>query len=266
MATDSLRGCRIVVTRMREQSGELEALLRAEGAEPVVCPAIMIAPPEDFVLLDVVIDRLHTFDLIVFTSANSIESLVSRMRARGVSMPASGPAVATVGPATARVAEAHGFQVKIIPEHFIAESLLGDLRKLEQGKALLLRGDIGRSTVNDGLVNAGWDVHDVVAYRTIPGDGIEELGRQLRLGRIDAVTFSSSSSVRYTAEGLKRVGDINLLVQGEDRPAVICLGPVTADTAREMGLIVDAVARQFDARGLVDALREWFTNRKSVHA
>lgn len=251
---------------MREQSGELEAMLRAEGAEPVVCPAIMIVPPKDFAPLDAVIDRLQTFDLIVFTSANTIDSLVTRMRVRCVSMPASVPAVAAVGPATARAAEAHGFQVKIVPEQFIAESLLSDLRTLEQGKALLLRGDIGGSTVHDGLVNAGWDVHDVVAYRTIPGDGIEELGRQLRLGKIDAVTFSSPSSVRYTVESLKRFGDITLLVQSEERPAVICLGPVTADTAREMGLIVDAVARQFDARGLVDALREWFTNKKSVHA
>lgn len=266
MATDSLRGRRIVVTRMREQSGELEAMLRAEGAEPVICPAIMIAPPEEFAPLDAVIDRLRSFDLIVFTSANSIHSLVDRMRMRRIAMPARIPGVAAVGAATARAAEAHGFEVQIIPERYIAESLVGDLRRLKAGKVVLLRGDLGRSTVRDGLVDAGWDVHDVVAYRTLRGDGIEELGHQLRLGRIDAVTFSSSSSVQYTVEGLQRSGDIGLLLQSKERPAVICLGPVTADTARELGLVVDAVAKQFDVPGLVNVLRDWFASRKSVHA
>lgn len=266
--TDSLqplRGRRIAITRTREQATELADLLQKAGAEAVICPAIRIVPPDEIVDLDLAIDQLSSFDLIVFASANSIAALTQRMKQRGIAFAADFPPVAAVGAATARAAEMEGFVVAVVPDQFVAESLVMELRSLAPGRVLLLRADIGRPLVRDALVADGWDVVDVVAYRTIPGDGIALLARELQGKKIDAITFSSSSSVRFTVEGLTQSGEIHFLHSGTSRPAVICLGPVTAKTARDLGVRVDSVAGRFDARGLADAVADWFTQTGNVN-
>ncbi len=245
---------RIAITRTEGQSGEMVERLRAEGFEPVVCPAIQIAPPADFGPLDDVIRRLGEFDVIVFTSANSVSSLSGRMRTLGAVMNVTCPVVAAIGPATAQAARESGFVVTLVPGEFIAEGLLKDMQKLPTGRALLLQGDIARPVMRDGLVAAGWDVEDVVAYRTLPGSGLGMLSDLLRNRSIDAVIFSSASSVGYCVEAVRRSGTFDLL-----RNAVIfCIGPVTAGTAGELGLRVDAVAESYNSAGLMSVIREWF--------
>lgn len=257
MATD-IRGRRIAITRMQAQSGEIVERLEAEGFAPVVCPAIEIAPPADMGPLDDVIRRLAEFDVIVFTSANSVVALTDRMLSLGITV-GRRPAVAAIGPATAKAARASGFAVTLVPSEFIAEELLREMHKLATGRALLLQGDLARPVLRDGLVRAGWYVEDIVAYRTLPGSGLKKLADLLRKQSIDAVTFSSASSVRYSIEAMKQSGTFELL-----RAAVIfCIGPVTARTAGELGLRVDAVAESYDAAGLASAIRGWFENHET---
>lgn len=266
LAGRPLAGRRIVITRAQDQSEELAKHLRSLGAEPIICPAIQIDPPDSFDRLDAAIDRLAEFDWIVFTSGNGVTALLDRMARRSRTLPASPPNVAVVGAATARVAEAHGLPVTAIPERYVAESLVETFGDLTGQSVLLVRADIARPTLRDGLRGRGAVVEDVVAYRTVPGHGIAQLGETLRAGGVDAVTFSSSSTVRYFLEGLRSGPHAEFLRDASPRPAIICLGPVTASAARASGLPVDAVASTFDAEGLTEALIDWFSRPRDANA
>lgn len=255
----------MVVTRAREQAGPLAAQLLSLGAEPLICPAIQISPPPTFNSMDAAIARLAEFEWIVFTSANGVTALVDRMNTLGRERPDPMPNVAVVGAATARAAEAQGFAVTAMPERYVAESLVETFGDLSGDAVLLIRADIARPTMLEGLRNRGAIVEDVVAYRTVPGDGISELGQALQAGTVDAVTFSSSSTVRYFVQGLQATGSVEVLTQDATGPAVICLGPITASAARACGLRVDAIADTFDADGLTDALIAWFDGREKSH-
>ena len=121
------------------------------------------------------------------------------------------------------------------------------------------RADIAREALAVGLRAQGALVTEVAAYRTVPGDGARELVAQLQRQRIDAVTFTSSSTVRYLLDGLEVAGlerdQARELLQ---RSTIACIGPITAATAREQGLSVDVEAREYTSDGLVVALLEWF--------
>ena len=260
-----LAGRRIVITRAREQSEEFAARLRALGAEPLLCPAIQIDPPESFEKLDAALDRLSDFDWIVFTSANGVTALFERMRVTGRGIPNNMPRVAVVGAATARLAQVHGLAVTLIPERYVAESLLETFGNVSGQSMLLLRADIARPTMLHGLRDRGAIVEDVIAYRTVPGSGLSALREAMRSGTVDAVTFSSSSTVRYFMQGLGIDGHSGL-PDDMKRAAVICLGPVTASAARASGLHVDAVADTFDANGLTEALINWFRDHGNANA
>jgi len=126
-------------------------------------------------------------------------------------------------------------------------------------RILLPRADIAREALAIGLREQGARVDEIAAYRTVPGDGAPELVALLRARVIDAITFTSSSTVRYLLGGLAAAG----LERAEARAlfqhaAVVCIGPITAATAREEGLRVDAIAREYTGEGLVAALADWF--------
>lgn len=260
MQETPLQGRRIVVTRAREQSDTLIERLRALGAEPIPCPAIAIAPPPDFAPLDAAIARLHEYDWLIVTSANGVRALVERMTALGrdPSMPA-GLAIGAIGPATAQELAKHGLEARFVPTAYVAEAILAEIGDVAGRRILLPRADIAREALAAGLRERGAVVDEIAAYRTVPGPGAPELAGRLRAQAIDAITFTSSSTVRYLLDGLEAAGldraDARGLLTGA---AVVCIGPITAGTAREEGLRVDAVAREYTAEGLVEALVEWF--------
>src|SRR5207244_2091042 len=128
------------------------------------------------------------------------------------------------------------------------------------GKRILLpRADIARAALAVGLRAMGAMVDVLAAYRTVPGPGARELASVLRARTLDAITFTSSSTVRYMLDGLEQAG----ISRAEARRllnelAVVCIGPITAATATEQGLRVDAVAQEYTADGVVAALIDWF--------
>jgi uroporphyrinogen-III synthase len=251
-----LAGKRIAVTRAEEQAAELAARLTALGAEAIICPTIAIAPPADFASLDRAIAGLDQYDWIIFTSANGVRALLSRMAALGHDGTGLRECrLGAIGPATARALAEHGLTAGFVPSTYIAEAIVEEIGEVAGQRILLPRADIAREALATGLRARGALVEEVAAYRTIPGAGIERLRGLLRAGSIDAITFTSSSTVRYLLEGLAAVG-----VHGEEaaelvnRAAVVCIGPVTAETARRAGLRVDAVAARYTTDGLIEAL------------
>ena len=247
-----LAGRRVVVTRSPEQAGELSERLRALGATVVEVPTIQIVePPDGGAALREAARQLLTYDWVVLTSANGAARLVAALDdGPGRPAPAAWPRVAVVGSGTAEVLGAYGVPVDLVPSRFVAEGLLEDFPEAgaegvgaHGGRVLLPQAAVARPVLADGLRSRGWDVHVVPAYRTIPA----VLPPDVVAAAADAhaITFTSSSTVQnyLQAAGPEQVP-----------PVVVCIGPVTAATAAERGLTVDAVAAEHSLAGLVQAL------------
>ncbi len=260
-----LFGRRIVVTRAREQAGELSALLEERGAEVVEFPTIKIAPPPSYVPLDRAIDRLQEYEWLVFTSINGVESFFRRLQNSGRDVRSlAGLKICAIGPRTEKGLSSRGIQVDLVPEEYRAEAIIEGFREQVKGneKVLIPRAREAREILPRELRQMGLGVEVVDAYQALrEEEDSRELRRMLFSSGVDAVTFTSSSTVKNFIEML-----------GESDPAgamqgvlTACIGPVTADTAREMGLPVGAVAEEYTIEGLVCALMEKL-GRKSGEA
>ncbi len=257
-----LAGRKIVVTRSRAQARALRELLEADGADVIEVPAIRIAPPDDYGPVDAAIDRLAEYHWIVFTSQNAVGAFIDRLlqaRAGGAG-DLNRPRIAAIGPATARALLAHGLRPSLAPERFVAEALVdafageavagrgrGDLRGT---RVLVPRAAEARSVLPDGLRALGASVDVVAVYRVeVERDQHPEAWRRLS-GHVDAVTFTSPSTVRNFVELLG--AETSRLLGGA---LVACIGPVTAAAAQTCGLTVGLVADTYTVPGLAEALR-----------
>jgi len=250
----ALEGKRILVTRAAHQAGKLSDGLRALGAEPVEVPVLEIRPPENPEPLDRALRQFPHCDWLIFTSANTVRAVVERAAALGVSITeAQMPQVAAVGDATAAAARNAGFSVAVVPETYVAESLIASLaEQTANQKILLARAEIARDVIPDALRAAGAEVVVVDAYRNVlPESAPALLQAALEVG-IDAATFTSSSSVTHLADAA-RIAGIRFPFTGV--PA-ISIGPITSATLRELGCEPAAEARQSDIPGLIAATRD----------
>lgn len=250
-----LRGRRIVVTRAGEAGRRFAARLRELGAEPIICPAIAIVPPDDFAPLDAALAALDRFNWLTFTSANAVVAVLDRLPiARGGAARPSALRVGVVGPATADALAAAGWQADAIPPVHTAEALVAALGAVASSRILFPASEIARPTLAEGLRARGAHVTVVTAYRTIaaPLAVQEALLAQLRDGAIDAITFTSPSTVQGSAPLLAAIR------QSHRAPAIGCVGPITAAAAREAGLTVSAVATDHSEAGLLATLLDHF--------
>ena len=259
-----LQGRRIVVTRAREQAASLVEKLRTLGAEPLECPAISIAPLEDFTELDAAISRLETYDWVIFTSVNGVDVFASRMSDLGVDpVVLRSRKLAAIGPATRARLEELGHVTTFMPDSYVAEAIVEQIGDVRDCRVLLPRADIARKALAEGLRQLGAHVDEVATYRTVHGDTAASLAEQLARRTVDAITFTSSSTVRYTVEGLVQTGlDESEAVELLNDAAVVCIGPITAATAEACGLNVLAVAGNYTTDGLVEALVTLFAGEE----
>ena len=263
-----LEGKRVVLTRPRAQAGDFEARVLALGGEPVLAPAIAIEPPEAWTVADAALRRVETYDWIAFTSANAVNALVGRADAIGVSRDAvGGRRLAAVGRATAAAVRAALREPDLVSATHTAESLAKEIPDIESSRVLFPHGDLAADALPAGLTKRGAFVDAVVVYRTVPGDGVAAIAAGIRTGTVDALLFTSASAVRFVADALAET------VEHEERgsgapggmhglprwPAVMCIGPVTADAARTAGFDPVVVAESATQDELVDRVARWFT-------
>lgn len=246
---------RILITRPRAQAVDLCDKLTALGAVPIVFPTIAIASLTDTTLLDKAIHQLDQYQWIIFTSVNGVKAFWDRLDLGGPQdLPGLPASIAAIGPATARALESHGVTVTLIPDEYIAEAIVDNIGDVRDQRILLPRADIAREALAIELQKRGALVDEIAAYRTLPAapdpTGLAELQRG-----VDVITFTSSSTVRnFVALGGRETG----------RALIACIGPITAHTARELGLRVDIMAREYTMDGLVAALVAHFEMQTSV--
>ncbi len=234
----ALFGKTVVVTRARAQSSSLLAKLRELGADTVEIPAIRIDGPSDGgVALRSAVADLASYDWVVVTSPNGARRLLAECRDARVFGDAQ---VAAIGPGTADALASGNVVADLVPDRFVAEGLL-EVFPHGPGRVLIPRAADARDVLPEGLGDTGWDVDVVEAYRTVQGRPSD--ADLARAAAADIVTFTSSSTVRNF-----------LAVCDTVPPLVACIGPITADTARELGLTVDIEADVHTVDGLLEAL------------
>ena len=250
-----LSGRRILVTRPAHQAAGLAAPLRAQGAEPVVMPAIELVDA-DLAPIREAIERLRGggYDDIVFTSVNGVERFAAQLREAGGDARSLGRTrLAAIGPATAAALERRGLRPDLVPDTHTSAALLEALRaqprKPLAGRGVLLaRAAQGAAVLSDGLRASGALVDDVALYdvRAAPAD--PAVLERLRAGEIDTITFTSPSTVQGLIEqvGSEALGGVK----------VASIGPTTGDTARANGLTVHIEAAVHTIEGLVQAIIE----------
>jgi uroporphyrinogen III methyltransferase/synthase len=252
-----LFGRRIVVTRPSERAGSLADLLEEQGAEVIVFPTIALVPPADPGALERAVATAGSYDWIVFTSARGVQAFFARFAAQRLDVRAlAAVRLAAIGPETAAELERRLLRPAVVPAEYRAEGLLdalgaGDVR----GRRILLPRAAGARVVLPAELRArGATVDEVEAYRAVPPPDadVTPLRAALAAGEIDALTFTSSSTVTNFAAMLGAEA-LAALVHGT-RPAVACIGPVTADSARALGLRVDVVPAAYTGAALAAAL------------
>ena len=252
-----LFGKRVLVTRSRTQASVLSRMLEDEGAQPVELPTIEFAPPAEYSQMDGAISALGDYSWVIFTSANGVDALFSRVEQLGLDSRVFGDVkVGVIGPATAAALSRRGIKADLVPAEYVSESVVEAMaaQELKGCRVLLPRADIGREELAEGLTRLGARVDQVVAYRTIiPEESRARARDLLKDCGVDLVTFTSSSTVRNTLDLLD--GDSSILSDA----TIACIGPITATAARSSGLHVDVVAREYTVPGLVAAVREHFS-------
>jgi uroporphyrinogen III methyltransferase/synthase len=250
--TGPLFGQRVLVTRSRDQASVLTELLAAEGAEPIELPTIEIQALADFAQLDTALSNLRDYAWVVFTSTNGVEAVFDRLAASGKDARAfGGVRVGAVGPATAAALQVRGIVPDFVPAKYSTEAIAEGFAAFDMKdvRVLLPRADIATDTLSSGLRGLGAKLDEIDTYSTVTPAGSGDKARELlSSGSIDAITFTSSSTVRNLVALLD--GDLSLF----ENVRVVAIGPVTSATARELGVHVDIEAAEHTVEGVTAAL------------
>ncbi|WP_165858001.1 uroporphyrinogen-III synthase [Corynebacterium alimapuense] len=261
-----LYGWRVLVPRTKEQAGPMSARLSSFGAIPQSVPTISVEPPRNPAQMERAIKGIveGRYQWIVFTSVNAVAAVWEKIVEIGLDARSfAGVHLAAVGSKTAQAIRDLGMTPELLPPSNrqnaagLVEVFPDYIEDLDPvGRVLLPRADIATEVLVDGLLESGWEVDDVVAYRTVraapPSAEIREL---IKSGGFDAVCFTSSSTVKNL---------VGIAGKPHQRTVIGCIGPMTAATAKEMGLRVDVVPEVAEVPDLIDALAKHVANLRAA--
>lgn len=260
-----LFGWRVLVPRTKEQAASLSDQLRSYGAVPHEVPTIAVEPPRTPQQMERAVKGLVTgrYEWIAFTSVNAVKAVREKFEEYGLDARAfAGIKVAAVGEQTAASLVEFGVKPDLVPSgEQSAAGLLEDWPPYDPvfdpiDRVFLPRADIATETLVAGLIELGWEVDDVTAYRTVrasppPADTREAI----KGGGFDAVLFTSSSTVRNL---------VGIAGKPHNVTVIACIGPATAKTAEEHGLRVDVLSPEPSVHRLAEALAEFGGQRREA--
>ena len=253
-----LYGWRVLVPRAKSQAGVMNARLSQHGAIPQSVPTISLEPPRNPAQMDRAIKGIveGRYQWILFTSVNAVDAVWSKFEELGLDARSfAGVHLGAVGQKTANALIARGMQPELVPHRTkqnaagLAEAFPEYVEDIDPvSRVLLPRADLGSDVLVDGLQEKGWEVDDVVAYRTVrAAPPPPETRDMIKTGGFDAVCFTSPSTVKNL---------VGIAGKPHSRTIIACIGPVTEAEAREQGLRVDVVPEVADIPNLVDALAD----------
>jgi uroporphyrinogen III methyltransferase/synthase len=253
-----LYGWKVLVPRTKEQAGAMSDRLRHFGAIPTEVPTIAVEPPRTPAQMERAIKGLvdGRYAWVIFTSANAVRAVWEKFAEHGLdARHFGGVKIACIGSVTADAVRAFGIQPELVPSgEQTTEGLLKEFPPYDDlldpvGRVLLPRADIATESLAAGLVDGGWEVDDVTAYRTVRASPPPaEIRDAIKSGGFDAVLFTSSSTVRNL---------VGIAGKPHARTVVAAIGPRTAETATEFGLRVDVQPAHATVADQVEALAEY---------
>ena len=260
-----LFGWQVLVPRTKEQAASLSDQLRSYGAVPSEVPTIAVEPPRTPQQMERAVKGLVTgrYEWIAFTSVNAVKAVREKFEEYGLDARAfAGIKVAAVGEQTAKALIAFGVKPDLVPSgEQSAAGLLADWPPYDPvfdpiDRVFLPRADIATETLVAGLIELGWEVDDVTAYRTVRASPPPAATREaIKGGGFDAVLFTSSSTVRNL---------VGIAGKPHNVTVIACIGPATAKTAEEHGLRVDVMAPEPSVHKLAEALAEFGAQRRAA--
>lgn len=259
-----LFGWKVLVPRTKEQAASLSDQLRSYGAVPHEVPTIAVEPPRTPQQMERAVKGLVTgrYEWIAFTSVNAVKAVREKFEEYGLDARAfAGIKVAAVGEQTARALVEFGVKPDLVPSgEQSAAGLLEDWPPYDPvfdpiDRVFLPRADIATETLVAGLIELGWEVDDVTAYRTVRASPPPAETREaIKGGGFDAVLFTSSSTVRNL---------VGIAGKPHNVTVIACIGPATAKTAEEHGLRVDVMAPEPSVHKLAEALADFGLKRRA---
>jgi uroporphyrinogen-III synthase len=259
-AGSALRGVRVVVTHAAEQAEKQTRLFKELGADVQLYPAIELAPYENNDELDTALKEAASgaYDWLVLNDADTILVVAGRVRALGLD-PQQFPRrlkVASIGCMTEQwTDELLGIRSDYAPEIYTPEVVAQELHVGPGKRILLPQSSMTRASLAKCLRGTGAEVSAINAYRTLIGRGGDAVPAMLWEGKIDAITFTFPTAVRYFSKRIKAEGGTLAML---DHVVVACIGPLTQSAAEDLGLHVDIVPAHHTIEGLVEALKEHF--------
>lgn len=262
----SLYGWRVLVPRTKEQASAMSARLASYGAIPQSVPTISVEPPRNPAQMDRAIKGIveGRYKWIVFTSVNAVTAVWEKIAELGLdARDFAGVHLGAVGAKTAAAIREKGMVPEVLPKPNAqnAEGLVAAFPNYVEdidavGRVLLPRADIAGDALVEGLEALGWEVDDVVAYRTVrAAPPSAEVRDMIKSGGFDAVAFTSGSTVRNL---------VGIAGKPHQRTIIACIGPSTKAAAEEMGLRVDVVPEIAEVPALVDALADHVANLRAA--
>ena len=259
-----LFGKKVIVTRAREQASDLLRLLEEAGADCIEFPTIEITPLDNYDSLDRAFEKLAAYNWIIFTSVNGVKIFFKKLEEHGWdSRKLCGVKIAAIGSKTAFELKTFGINPDLVPNEYRAESIITELMKGGPVKGLsflIPRAETAREILPAELEKMGASVDVVPIYRTIrPSADIGKIKKMLTEGEVDIITFTSSSTVQNFMEMFKDSSDdFHMCMK---KPAIMCIGPITADTASKAGLTVKAMPEEYTVEALVAVIIDWFSKK-----
>ncbi|MFQ5560046.1 MAG: uroporphyrinogen-III C-methyltransferase, partial [Nitrospinota bacterium] len=228
---------KFLITRALHQAGSLVDMIEDKGGEAVVYPLIETIPPDSWESLDTCIDKLPSYDWIIFTSVNAVEFFLRRLDQRGMDIRnLHGIKICAIGVKTAKAVQNLGVRIDLIPDKFVAESVVASFREIGvSGKHFFMpRAKEGRDIIPKAFLEMGAILDIGICYQTVPPkQSAKEILTSFQNHEIDVITFTSSSTV----DNFFKIVPAKVLK--EDPPIIASIGPITAKTVEKHGLISD---------------------------
>jgi len=240
-----LFGKKIVVTRTREQASKLSKMLTILGARAIEFPVISIKRNNDMSLLHEALNNITAYNWLVFTSQNAITIFFDELFNSGKDARALGNIkIAAIGKATAEELHKYGLKADIVPQKFVAESLLDEMRRheLQGAKILLPCASDARETLAKGLKESGADVNRIHIYTAVIPESVDT-DILNTVADADIITFTSSSTAKNFFSIVEKTGAV-----------IASIGPVTSATLKELGHNPGIEADEYTVEGLVKAI------------
>lgn len=249
----------ILVTRATGQSSQFTEMLKAQGAKVIEMPTLVILPPKSWEPLDLAIANLDSYDWLILTSANAVESFFARLRDRQKDSRAlSKLKIAVVGNKTADILAKQGIVPDLIPPDFIADKLVECFPPAKDLRILFPRVQTGgRDVLIEQLGGQGAIIDAIPAYESGCPVSIDSVSLQaLQAGQVDTITFASSKTVKHFHQLLSQVTTPDIWQKWISKAWIASIGPQTSATCLELLGRVDCEAQTYTLEGLIAVLVE----------